>query len=497
MSGRKKFLFRSLMIYLAVLFISTFSANAMAAIYYVGKDSAEFRCDGKNDHIQINKALKKAAENSGSTVYLQGPFTFDIRDTLNIDSNTTLTGDKNAVLKLGNSLKWPAYKAMIYAVGKRNITIHGFEINGNHDGNKQSPRGEGYFNMTFLVNCHNINFYDMYLHDSHGDGLRVKRGSNVKFHNNIVERLGHDGLFCLDMKNLEAYNNRFTTRNNSGIRANNSNNIKIYNNYITAVYKNGGPGIQLESHGTSKMNNIAIYNNILQDTYGPGIWLIRVGNTNKNDKSYAHGVRISSNKFLNTGLNIGADWVGGVVICGWEQTVIENNIFDGCHGAAVTHRHFITAKGGRIIRATEGNYTSIVRDNKISNTRPHSKVGPGIGIYNFSPTDLFKISNNDMSNNPGGNFSKNTVNDAVDSIDKYTFDATPFEFGDIPSDMDTWNDDPEFFSLPETTLKPVSERTARVHEFFTKSIEHYKKTHPYNLYELYKQRCAELNKNLK
>ena len=45
-------------------------------IYVAGDGSGDFNCDGKDDHVQINQALKFVAENSAyTTVHLKGPFT--------------------------------------------------------------------------------------------------------------------------------------------------------------------------------------------------------------------------------------------------------------------------------------------------------------------------------------------------------------------------------------------------------------------------------------
>ena len=51
-------------------------------------------CDGKDDHIQINQALKYVSENSAynNCPSLKGPFTYVINETLLIGNNTILRG---------------------------------------------------------------------------------------------------------------------------------------------------------------------------------------------------------------------------------------------------------------------------------------------------------------------------------------------------------------------------------------------------------------------
>src|SRR5512141_20904 len=75
-------------------------APGTPVVYIAGDGSGDFNCDGKNDHVQINQALQFVAENSGyTTVYLKGPFTYIIDETLLIGSSTILEGDSSANLK--------------------------------------------------------------------------------------------------------------------------------------------------------------------------------------------------------------------------------------------------------------------------------------------------------------------------------------------------------------------------------------------------------------
>ncbi|MDQ1252954.1 MAG: hypothetical protein QG646_2096, partial [Euryarchaeota archaeon] len=62
-------------------------------IYVSGDGTGSYKCDGKDDQVQINQALDYAAKNPGTKVYLKGRFTYDIKGTCLIGSNTELTGD--------------------------------------------------------------------------------------------------------------------------------------------------------------------------------------------------------------------------------------------------------------------------------------------------------------------------------------------------------------------------------------------------------------------
>jgi len=257
-------------------------------IYVAGDGSGDYNCDGKDDHVQINQALKFVADNSAyTTVHLKGPFTYVIDNSLLIGSNTILEGDSNAVLKLVDHAGWATMVPLINQMsssGISNVTIRGFEVDVNHDGNAELAKGKGYYNIVYFLYSSDVTVHDMYMHDGHGDGLRMKYSKNIKFYNNTVYKLGHDGMFAIECSNVEAWNNTVTCRTNSALRVWNSNNVKFHDNFIDSFYdwSAGGPGIQVE-RSKGDMNNIEIYDNVITNTYGPGIWLI--GTAGAYDKS--------------------------------------------------------------------------------------------------------------------------------------------------------------------------------------------------------------------
>jgi hypothetical protein len=161
-------------------------ATSSSTIYVAGSGSGDFKCDGKDDQVQINQALKLVASNPTkyTTVHLKGPFTYVIDDTLLIGSNTILEGDSNAVLKLANNAGWVTMKPLIQqrsSSGNSNIVIRGFEVNGNYAGNSAISLGKGYYNIMYFTNCNNIKVYNMYMHDGLGDGLRANSCKNISF----------------------------------------------------------------------------------------------------------------------------------------------------------------------------------------------------------------------------------------------------------------------------------------------------------------------------
>jgi len=390
--------------------VSTASCrSASPTVYVAGDGSGDFNCDGTDDHVQINQALKFVADSPEyTTVYLKGPFTYVIDDTLLIGSDTILEGDSTAVLKLVDNAGWVTMKPLIQQMsssGSSNIAIRGFEVDVNHDGNTELAKGRGYYNIMYFLYSKNITVCDMYMHDGHGDGLRIKYGENIKFYNNTIYRLGHDGLFAIECQDVRAWNNTVTCRTNSALRIWNSNHVKFHDNVIDSFYhwSAGGPGIQIEkSAGT--MDDIEIFNNTISNTYGPGIWLFNY-DTSFATREQARNVRIHHNTFYNTGTNPSITWVGGIIAGGFEDTLIENNVFDGIYHSAVALM-YINSYSSPYTPEGDG-YTTTVRNNIIVNTQPRAKdpSGTGYGIINCLPgTHTFVLENNCLYNNSAGNY---------------------------------------------------------------------------------------------
>ena len=380
-------------------------ATSSSIVYVAGDGTGKYNCDGKDDHVQINQALKFVAGNSKyTTVHLKGPFTYVIDDTLLIGSNTILEGDSNAVLKLANNAGWVTMKPMIQQMsssGNSNIVIRGFEVNGNHDGNPKVSKGKGYYNVIYFTNCNNVKVYNMYMHDGLGDGLRIKYGKNIQFYNNRIYKLGHDGLFAIQCQNVEAWKNRITCRTNSGLRVWNSNHVKFHDNVIDSFYhwSAGGSAIQIEK-SAGVMDDIEIYDNTISNTYGPGIWIFNYDTSATKDKG--KNVHIYHNVFYGSGTNPSITWVGGIVLSGFHDTLIENNVFDGVYHAAVIHMYpeVYSPK-------YSSKYTTTVRNNIIVNTQKRTKSpsGTGYAVINYlTKNHNFVLENNCLYKNSAGNY---------------------------------------------------------------------------------------------
>ena len=120
-----------------------------------------------------------------------------------IGSNTELTGDSSAKLRLANNVGWTTAGAGTPIIGQiggagtvvHDIKIHGFEI----DGNERAQPGSGGKDLYRLISfqgsssasVYNIRVYNMNLHDAKGEGFRCTFGKNIYYYNNVGNNLQH------------------------------------------------------------------------------------------------------------------------------------------------------------------------------------------------------------------------------------------------------------------------------------------------------------------
>lgn len=410
MFGRELVTFFLVFSFIFVYIPSASCMSSQQTIYVAGDGSGDYNCAGKSDQVQINQALQFVANNSEyTTVHLKGPFTYVIDDSILIGNNTILEGDSTAVIKLANHAGWPSMKPLIQQMGGKgnNITVRGFEVDGNYEGNREILLGRGYYNVMYFTYCNDVKVYDMYMHDGNGDGLRVNKGKNIQFYNNTIYKLGHDGLFALRSENVEAWNNRITCRTNSALRVWNSNHVKFHDNVIDSFHhwSAGGPGIQIEkgpdsSNQTATVNDVEVYNNTICNSFGPGIWMPDY-DTSTSIGDQGKSVYIHHNIFYSTGTNPSITSIGGIVANGFNGTLIENNLFDGCYGAAI----YLASPPEYI--PTGGLFKITVRNNIIVNTQEGIFDPNGTGyaaINNFPQIYDLVLQNNNLYNNVRGDY---------------------------------------------------------------------------------------------
>lgn len=417
-------------------------------IVYVATDgSGDFRCDGKDDQTEINQAVEYVQSHPGfTTVHLKGPATYWIRDTVFLGDNTILEGDRNSVLKLADHAQWPKLKGMIECKSAprptRNVTIRGFEVDGNRDNNRDvDPKtgqarscGKGYDYLLLLFNAYDVTVNDMYLHDMFTDGIAffhhraydhaaekwipipkedVYARVNSRFYNNRIVRCGHDGIYFMAVRQFEVHHNSILdNRTNSGVRPAGCNEYSIHHNTIGNDPKSGfsgNAGVQIQN-GDAPADDAEIYEN---EIYRMGMGGIVVWNSKGAPFGSQKNLRIHHNRISDCNL-------AGIRLCGVHQTLIENNVLYGNHGDGIAHYYcYGPGHGGPPKPPTGSRYETIVRNNIIAHTLaapPADSVWgksgwltpvSGYALNNYlSDTHAFLVEHNCLFNNLQGDYSK-------------------------------------------------------------------------------------------
>lgn len=376
---------------------------------------------GSDDQDVINAAVQQVDGVNKTSVFLkEGEYV--ISGTINLKDTIMLEGDKGAVVRLEDHAGWPVATPLITAPdGANNIEIKCFEIDMNYENNysqladscfrplswnsnfsdcesKTDDRlvGRGYYDVAYLHGGRNYSMHDMFLHHGAGDGFKIEKGSNVKFYDNLVYKLGHDAVSFSASNYVEAWRNRITVRTNSGVRADNSNYVSIHDNVIES-YDNwdaGGPGVLIakDDRGTIPMNAIKVYNNTFHHTYGPGVQVIASGTYGKSDTAAS----IHHNVFYETGLSYDIAWVGGVVTSGFYDLKVVNNTFDRVYNYGVAA--MLSANG-----VSGSGYVVTVKNNIFNETQhrrnsagKESEQG-GVAVANLLPdTHTIELHYNDI-----------------------------------------------------------------------------------------------------
>jgi polygalacturonase len=253
-----------------------------------GDGSGKFNCDGIDDHVQINQALEYAANNPGTTVHLKGPFTYDIGDSLLIDSNTILEGESGATIKLAKGLPiWggrgssiSAEKAMLMIRGSSatDVTIRNLNVDGSQsDYYPHITLGWSSYNMATLIGCNGLTIRNVTFKNGCNDAMLMSKCSNVMIDTVTVNKCGHDGVYAYNINGITVKNSKFINRTNSSCRFYTVTDGVFANNDCTT---SGGGYAGLELEGTVK--NIEVYGNNFHGLAGPAIAHVNTKETNVN-----------------------------------------------------------------------------------------------------------------------------------------------------------------------------------------------------------------------
>ena len=426
-------------IVLTIAFLSVLASTPVAlcstsqVIYVAGDGTGNYNCDGTNDQVQINQALSYAVSHPGTTVYLKGPFVYDIESSCLIGSNTELTGDSTAKLRLHNNVGWTTGgdhtgpgTPMIGQVGGfgtyvHDIYIHGIELDGNEmnqesGGLSNNGGGHGlYTQINFRGSSNhplnNINCYNMNIHDSKGDGFRVEYGTNISCYNDIINNCQHTAVMYSHVSGGSIKNNTEGIVCCSGDRLDNCQNIAISCETITPFsgsthYPKDSYGFAYDDNGiqicdsttSSPTKNIIVKNCNIKGGVN-GIYIgemsdgcnVNICNNAIRDSGYeneavtrnggigithpGNGITIQNNDVIGSyvaGINVNSAASGTRTV-----TVANNNIMNGKTGYAV--KNSVASQVNLILThnylyANPANFypSSLVNENPA--TSPNSKL---------------------------------------------------------------------------------------------------------------------------
>jgi hypothetical protein len=420
-----------------VLFAFTgVSTQTSPIIYVAGDGTGDYNCDGISDQIEINQALDYVATHSNfTTVYLKGVNIFEIDEPVFVSSNTIVTGDPTAVLKLkDNAAWWTQDKPMIAQTNRNvvlgydgdgmgdniwnpyghendeisNVEIYGFTIDAGMF--QEEPSGSRYNALLHFTFPYNILIHDIHFINGQWDAIRLSALGTTPIdcivYDNLIDANGHDAISFVGVNDFEAYGNEvYKTRTNSGLRATECDNFSFHNNIVgNSISKpsSGYAGIQIQND-IFPCNYAEIYENVIYGKDGG----IHVSSVESNTYTYPTGTRknvhVHHNKIYKmNAFDIGGGITldGGIVINGFHNILIEHNVIDGGITDGIIFKG--TASGGT-------GYQNTVQNNIIINNA-------GYGISNEEPSiNTFIINNNLIYNNDLGDYN-NTY--AIDDVNR-------------------------------------------------------------------------------
>ncbi len=443
----------------------------MVIKYVAGDGTGDWDADGSYDQVPINQALRWAYETPGNEIHLTGPFTYDIYTTVLVGSNTTFSGDSDAILKLNNSCEWSSMVPVIGQIGgtgtvSKNIEISGFQINCNESnlyGVGGRIHGKGYYNAIHIQGqkankASGINIHNLKIYNSMGDGARLVFCNDASVHDCELWNLEHCSVFCIDSTDLSMYNNTIQAITCSGIRFDNCRSGTVRNNTITDwtgtthAPKKGEHGVQVGNEPakyghTALTSNIEIYDNVI-NVGGSGI---QIEDYLKTAGTKTQAVDIHNNSITGGNTNW-ASYFAGISIYSWGNGItISKNTIDGSARAGILGYSAI-ASGVNVY----------VTSNNILNTVSAGSEG-GYGIWNKTSALKIIANSNYLAGNIAGKYkgvnpgseSDSLIDDAVPGgSDAPDEPEEPDEPAEPPNEPD-YPEEPEEPDEPDEPYEPI------------------------------------------
>ena len=290
---------------------------------------------------QINQALQNG------DVYLSAGV-YDITGQIKIGSNTKLTGDPQAIIRVSSaSNQWfTDGTGIIGGINEplNNVEISGFQIDGNCKALPASyaNSGSGDHNAERLIDLradtgaysNNILIHDLKLFDAFSDGIHIAFARNVNVYNVFASDCQHSSIYYVDVLTGEINNNEVAGITSDCIRLDNCQYIKVHDNLLysftgdsNGAYKTGQNGLQAGdqgfSHGGGSQKpdhtaNLDIYNNTFAGKMLQAVCLDAAGQQDGNN------VFVHDNKFVGIeGIN-----TSGISFTNPPTLQQSKNIFD-------------------------------------------------------------------------------------------------------------------------------------------------------------------------
>ena len=343
----------------------------------------------------IQKAFDKTGTSKGvqlqySDIYFsKGEYLINSR--LYLNDNTKILCEKGAILTLADNA--PNFGEQVPVIGQKGTFITGIEIEGlTYEGNyaKQSKtpgdHGKGYGNLFGFTNISNSTFKNVTANRNEGDGWRINGGTNLTFSDCSGYDGGHDFIHAYKCSQVKVINCSVELRANSAVRVRSSSNFMIDGCKFQDITNNAwSPAIQIENIESGKnCKSVEIKNCFILSTYGPGIWGIA-----STPVGTSADVNIHDNIFKQCGMMPAANkisGVGGIVLDGFTDVLIENNVLDECYGYGIGFSHYQGSGNVKGCKAT-------IRKNIIVNTKKALYPGSisGYAIANVLGKDYYTV----------------------------------------------------------------------------------------------------------
>jgi polygalacturonase len=236
------------------------------------------------DQNGINQALEV-----GGTIYLN-PGVYEVTGTINIHSNTILTGSPDAIIRVSSSSSqyFTGSTGIITCTDPQNIEVSNIQIDGNlenlsHSYNSNDQDPHDCERAIFIIGPstergNNITISNLKIFDTFSDGVHVRYCDNVQVSNLEESDCQHEGIyFCEDFDGAIS-GCHIAGITSDCLRVENCKNVLVHDNLLysysgsnnNGAYEHGEAGLQVGNQGRSfgtgspkpdSIQDIEIYNN--------------------------------------------------------------------------------------------------------------------------------------------------------------------------------------------------------------------------------------------